>query len=125
MSAFDARQMRRRLPLFDAAWNDALECGQQGLIAIAYQRVVEGRETIISRNGEEYERWIAPSDVMLALMVKLGEMVGGGALPTKLRDMAELSRNEIISWQEWRDWYVRFNRWEHKHGQPIRSRPSG
>lgn len=118
MSAVGARRMRRRFPLFDAAWNDALERGQQGLIAIAYQRAVEGRETVIIRKGEEYERRISPSDAMLALMVKRGDMAGGGALPAALRDLAHLSREEIISWPEWRDRHVRFNRWGDKYEAP-------
>jgi hypothetical protein len=118
MSTVGARRMRARFPLFDAAWNDALERGQQGLIAIAYQRAVSGRETVIIRKGEEYERRIAPSDAILGLMIKRGDMVGGGALPRELKDLAELSREEIISWPEWRDRHVRFNRWGQKYEAP-------
>lgn len=118
MSVVGARRMRRRFPLFDAAWNDALERGQQGLIAIAFQRAVEGRETVIIRKGEEYERRIAPSDAMLALLVKRGDIAGGGALPAELRDLADLSRDAIISWPEWRDGHVRFNRQGRKYAAP-------
>lgn len=118
MSVVGARRMRRRFPLFDAAWTDALNRGQQGLIAIAFQRAVSGRETIIIRNGEEYERRITPSDAMLALMVKRGDLAGGGALPDELRDLAGLPREEIISWPEWRDRHVRFNRWGQKYTAP-------
>jgi hypothetical protein len=118
MSAVGARRMRRRFPRFDAAWNDALERGQQGLIAIAYQRAVSGRETIIIRKGEEYERRITPSDAMLALMVKRGDLLGAGALSAELRDLAGLTREEIISWPEWRDGHVRFNRWGQKYTAP-------
>lgn len=118
MSAVGARRMRARFPLFDAAWNDALERGQQGLIAIAYRRAVEGRETVIIRKGEEYERRISPSDAILGLMIKRGDMVGGGALSEALSDLAALSREEIISWPEWRDRHVRFNRWGQKYQAP-------
>ena len=77
MSAVAARRAQRRYPLFAAAWEDALDRSRQGLIAIAYQRAVEGRETIIIRKGEEYERKIEPSDAMLGLLIKRGDMSGG------------------------------------------------
>lgn len=93
MSAVGARRMRRRFPLFDAAWDDALERGQQGLIAIAYQRAVEGRETVIIRKGEEYERRIAPSDAMLSLLVKRGDMAGFGGRAA--------ASEEVITFGEW------------------------
>jgi hypothetical protein len=118
MSDVGARRMKRKYPAFEAAWEDALERAQTGLIAIAYRRAVEGRETVIIRKGEEYERRIAPSDAMLSLLVKRGDMAGGGALPPALRDLAELSREEIISWPEWRDRHVRFNRWGQKYEAP-------
>jgi hypothetical protein len=60
MSDVGARRMKGKYPAFEAAWEDALERAQTGLIAIAYQRAVEGRETVIIRKGEEYERRIAP-----------------------------------------------------------------
>lgn len=69
-------RLKKRFPLFSAAWDDALARAQQGLIAIAYQRAVQGKETVIIRNGAEYERRIAPSDAMLGLLVKRGDMVG-------------------------------------------------
>lgn len=93
MSAVGARRMRRRFPLFDAAWNDALERGQQGLIAIAYRRAVEGRETVIIRKGEEYERRIAPSDAMLGLLLKRGDMAGG---------VGGKVAEDMLSFDEWR-----------------------
>jgi hypothetical protein len=77
MSAVAGRRAQKRFPLFAAAWDDALERSRQGLIAIAYQRAVEGRETIIIRKGEEYERRIEPSDAMLGLLLKQGDMSGG------------------------------------------------
>jgi hypothetical protein len=93
MSAVGARRMRRRFPLFDAAWEDALARAQQGLIAIAYRRAVEGRETVIIRKGEEYERRIAPSDAMLGLLLKRGDMAG--AVVGKVAE-------DMLSFDEWR-----------------------
>ena len=72
MSDVGARRMKRKYPLFEKAWEDALARAQLGLVAIAYSRAVEGRETVIYRQGEEYERRIAPSDSMLGLLIKHG-----------------------------------------------------
>jgi len=79
MSDESARRLYKRFPAFAAAWDDALARAQKGLVAIAYQRAVEGKETIIYRRGEEYERRISPSDAMLGLLVKRGDMAGDGA----------------------------------------------
>lgn len=90
MSAVGARRMRSRFPAFAAAWQAALDRAHQGLIAIAYRRAVEGRETVIIRKGEEYERRIAPSDSILGLLVKRGDMVGGsGPAPDEMLTRAE------------------------------------
>lgn len=78
MSVVGARRMRARYPAFAAAWDDALDRAHRGLIAIAYRRAVEGKETVIIRKGEEYERRIAPSDSILGLLVKRGDLAGGG-----------------------------------------------
>lgn len=72
-------RQKKRFPLFSAAWDDAVERAGQGLVAIAYKRAVEGRETLVIRNGEEYERRIVPSDAMLGLLIKRGDLAGGGA----------------------------------------------
>ena len=78
MSDVGARRLYKRFPAFAAAWDDALARAQKGLVAIAYQRAVEGKETIIYRRGEEYERRISPSDAMLGLLVKRGDLAGDG-----------------------------------------------
>lgn len=98
MSAVGARRMKRRFPRFEAAWQDALARAQVGLIAIAYQRAVEGRETVIIRKGEEYERRISPSDAMLSLLLKRGDMAGG----------ALGAPEEILTLDEWRR-HMRFD----------------
>lgn len=101
MSDVAPYRAKKRYPLFAAAWDDALERSRQGLIAIAYQRAVAGRETVIIRKGEEYERRIAPSDSMLGLLIKRGDMAGG-ALPKAMQDIAGLEREEIITLADWR-----------------------
>jgi flavin-binding protein dodecin len=93
MSAVAARRAQKRFPLFAAAWEDALERARQGLIAIAYKRAVEGRETIIIRKGEEYQRKIEPSDSMLGLLIKRGDMSGG-----KLAEASE----DVLTYEEWK-----------------------
>ena len=59
---------------FDAACREALAKALRGLEAVAYQRAVEGRETVVIRGGREVERRIAPSDALLALLIKRGEL---------------------------------------------------
>jgi hypothetical protein len=59
---------------FDAACRAALAKALRGLEAVAYQRAVEGRETVVIRGGREVERRIAPSDALLALLIKRGEL---------------------------------------------------
>jgi hypothetical protein len=90
-----AYRMKRRFPLFSQSWEDALDRAGQGLLAIAYKRAVEGRETVIIRGGQEYERRITPSDAILGLLLKRGDMAGGGALAGgKLPD-------DLLSFDEW------------------------
>ena len=91
-------RLKGRFPLFSTAWDEALARAQQGLIAVAYQRAVEGKETVIIRNGAEYERRIAPSDAMLGLLVKRGDMAGAAAPVIAVED-----RITITEWNDrWR-----------------------
>lgn len=76
MSNVAAYRLRAKDAGFAAAWEKALEAAQEGLIAIAYKRAAEGKETIIIRHGEEVERRIAPSDSILSLLVKRGDLNG-------------------------------------------------
>lgn len=108
MSTVAGRRAQKRYPLFAAAWDDALARAQQGLIAIAYKRAVEGRETIIIRKGEEYERRIEPSDAMLALLLKQGDMSGG-----KLARLGD----EVLTFDEWKAG-VRFKQYGGKWKPP-------
>jgi hypothetical protein len=97
MSRVAATRAQKRFPLFADACADALERAQQGLIAIAYQRAVEGRETIIIRNGEEYQRKIEPSDSMLGMLIKRGDMSGG-----KLAQESE----DVLTYDEWKAGWI-------------------
>ncbi len=76
MSSVSAYRLRAKSPAFAARWAQAMEAAQEGLVAIAYKRAVEGKETIIIRKGEEVERRISPSDAMLSLLVKRGDLSG-------------------------------------------------
>ncbi len=98
MSDESARRLYKRFPAFAAAWDDALARAQKGLVAIAYQRAVEGKETVIYRRGEEYERRISPSDAMLGLLVKRGDMAGDGA--------RAINRDTTITYAEQKDGWV-------------------
>lgn len=118
MSNVSARRMKSRFPLFKVAWEDAQARAQQGLIAIAYQRAVEGRETIIIRKGEEYERRIQPSNSMLGLLIKRGDMAGLASVVSKeLADVVGLPRDQILTFEEWRN-HTRFSQYGHKYQAP-------
>lgn len=114
ISDTSAYRHRRSNPEFAAAWKAALERADQGLTAIAYTRAVEGRETIIIRNGEEYERRITPSDSILGLLLKRGDLSGKNSHA----DLAGVPREEIITWTEWSEQHVRFNQWGGKYEAP-------
>jgi hypothetical protein len=94
LSGTGARRMRQKFPAFAAAWDEALARAGQGLIAIAYKRAVEGRETIIIRNGKEYERRIAPSDSILGLLLKRSDPHSGrhGHNPDEILTLEEHER---------------------------------
>jgi hypothetical protein len=95
-------RLKRLYPRFAEAWDAALARAQQGLIAIAYRRAVEGRETVIIRQGQEVERRIQPSDSILGLLIKRGDMAGngpGGAGPGG--SLAGIDREDIITRDEW------------------------
>ncbi len=93
-SSTGAYRMQKRFPLFAAEWDRALARAHRGLQAIAWQRAVEGKETIIIRKGEEVERRISPDSSILALLLKQGKMEGG---------LAEIADpDKVITLAEWR-----------------------
>src|SRR3546814_17181988 len=79
MSRKSVNDARRRFAEFDRACSTALARARRGLQAVAYERAVVGREMVIIRGGKEVERRIMPSDSMLGLLLKLGELGEGGA----------------------------------------------
>lgn len=91
-----AYRMKRRFPLFSDAWDKALSRAGEGLMAVAYKRAVEGKETIIIRGGQEVERRITPSDAILGLLLKRGDMAGNGLIGGK-------SPDEYLSVDEWQE----------------------
>ena len=94
ISDTSAYRLRRRDPEMAALWEEALANGQRGLVAVAHQHAVVGKETVIYRNGEEVERRVAPSDAMLALLIKRGDL--GGRVGSRTAD-------QVLTWEEWQD----------------------
>ncbi|MEO9633235.1 MAG: hypothetical protein ABJF89_04455 [Parasphingorhabdus sp.] len=101
MSTTSAYRLRRRDADFAERWKKAQASARTGLIAVAHERAVVGREVIILRGGKEVERRIVPSDSMLALLIKQGDLTGQGA-------------DNLLSWDEWQDG-LRFD----EHGQKV------
>lgn len=99
MSDTSAYRLRERDPEIAALWDDAVANGQRGLVAVAHQHAVVGKETVIYRNGEEVERRVAPSDSIMALLIKRGDL--GGRVGARTAD-------RVITWEEWQDG-VRFD----------------
>lgn len=93
MSSTSAYRLRDRDPDFARRWKEAHKSGREGLVAVAHEHAVVGKETVIYRNGEEVERRVAPSDAMLALLIKRG-------------NLAEIDEDKIITWAEWQDGIV-------------------
>ncbi len=88
MSSTSAYRLRDRDADFDRLWKEAKVNARKGLVAVAHERAVVGRETIIIRGGEEVERRITPSDSILALLVKQG-------------NLSEQDADRLITWDEW------------------------
>ena len=76
-------------------------------MAVAYKRAVEGQETIIIRGWQEVERRIRPSDVILGLLLKCGDMTGNGLIGGKTPD-------DYLSFDEWQQ-----DKWFDDDGRKI------
>lgn len=76
VSTTSVNRSRKLFAPFDRACAEALANALRGLEAVAYQRAVEGRETVVIREGREVERRIVRSDAMLALLLKRGDLSG-------------------------------------------------
>lgn len=77
VSTTSVNRSRALFPPFDKACGDAIARALRGLEAVAYERAVERRETVVVRNGKEVERRIVPSDSLLGLLIKRGDLKGG------------------------------------------------
>jgi hypothetical protein len=107
LSSHSGYRQYKRFPAFAAAWDDALARAQVGLVAIAYKRAVEGKETVIIRKGEEVERRISPSDSILAMLVKRGDLTGEAG------KVSAEERAQLMSATEY-DAGMRFDGWGKK-----------
>lgn len=108
VSTTSVNRSRALFAPFDRACGEAIARALRGLEAVAYERAVEGRETVILRSGKEVERRIVPSDSLLGLLLKRGDLKGGQnvhltpeeaaayVLPEAVRDRF-LSREEFFS----------------------------
>ena len=76
VSTTSVNRSRRLFAPFDRACEEALAKALRGLEAVAYQRAVEGREMVILRDGKEVERRIVPSDSLLAMLIRRGDLSG-------------------------------------------------
>ncbi|RYD42580.1 MAG: hypothetical protein EOP63_12515 [Sphingomonadales bacterium] len=76
VSTTSVNRSRKLFAPFDRACAEALANALRGLEAVAYQRAVEGRETVVIRDGREVERRIMPSDSLLAMLIKRGDLSG-------------------------------------------------
>jgi hypothetical protein len=101
-------KLKKRYPSFAAVWDDALARSQKGLIAVAYRRAVEGKETVVIRNGEEVERRIVPSDSILSLLIKRGDLTG---------ERAKAKGEDVLTFEEWKSG-LRFTKWGKKWKPP-------
>jgi hypothetical protein len=77
VSRTSVNRSRKLFAPFDKACRDALAKALRGLEAVAYERAVEGREMVILRGGKEVERRIVPSDGLLGLLLKRGDLKNG------------------------------------------------
>ena len=93
MSSTSAYRLRRRDPDFDRRWKAAKAQAIRGLVAVAHQHAVVGKETVIYRRGVEVERRVTPSDALLALLIRQG-------------NLTERDADRLISWEEWQDGIV-------------------
>lgn len=105
VSTTSVNRSRALFPLFDTACGEAIARALRGLEAVAYERAVEGREMIVIRDGREVERRIMPSDSMLGLLIKRGDLKGGQNLHLTPEEAAayvlpEAVRHRFLSREE-------------------------
>ncbi|WP_428630950.1 hypothetical protein [Sphingopyxis sp.] len=101
VSRTSVNRSRKLFAAFDRACVEALAKALRGLEAVAYQRAVEGREMVVFRDGREVERRIVPSDALLALLIKRGELVEGAAAEAAA-ETARIDAETTITTEEYR-----------------------
>ena len=92
ISTTSAYRLRERDPAMAGQWDEAVDNAQRGLVAVAHQHAVVGKETVIYRGGVEVERRVAPSDSIMALLIRRGDL--GGRIGARTAD-------KVITWEEW------------------------
>ncbi|MEH6791694.1 hypothetical protein [Parasphingorhabdus sp.] len=98
ISTTSAYRLRRRDADIAARWQAAQANARRGLVAVAHQHAVVGKETVIYRGGEEVERRVTPSDSMLALLIRRGDLAAEAAAEGAAQAEAA---STMISWEEW------------------------
>jgi hypothetical protein len=98
LSSTNAYRMRARFPLFAAEWDKAQARAKKGLMAIAWQRAVEGKETVIYRDGKEVERRVTPDSSILALLLRQGKLGPEGA--SLMEEREHLGADGLITKEE-------------------------
>lgn len=106
VSTTSVNRSRALFPPFDKACGEAIARALRGLEAVAYERAVAGRETVILRNGKEVERRIVPSDSMLGLLIKRGDLKGGQNVhltpqEAEAYELPEAVRHRFLSREEY------------------------
>ncbi len=106
VSTTSVNRSRALFPPFDKACGEAITRALRGLEAVAYERAVAGRETVVIRGGKEVERRIVPSDAMLGLLIKRGDLRGGRNVHLTPEEAAayvlpEAVRHRFLSMEEY------------------------
>lgn len=96
VSRTSVNRSRALFPPFDKACDAAIARALRGLEAVAYERAVEGRETVILRDGKEVERRIVPSDAMLGLLIKRGDLKNGRDVQLTAEEAAAYELPEAV-----------------------------
>ncbi len=117
VSTTSVNRSRALFPPFDTACGEAIARALRGLEAVAYERAVAGREMVVIRDGREVERRIMPSDSMLGLLIKRGDLKGGQNLHLTPEEAAayvlpEAVRHRFLSREEFFSGVVFDNRSE-------------
>lgn len=115
VSRTSVNRSRKLFAAFDRACAEALAKALRGLEAVAYQRAVEGRESVILREGKEVERRIVPSDSLLGLLLKRGDLKSGKDVhltpeEAQAYELPEAVRHRFLSREEYFSGIV-FDKW--------------